>query len=457
MDKQKELGNQSVIKLLVQYSLPAIIAMMVNSLYTTVDRMFIGRIPGIGSIAMSGVGMTMPITYVVMGLGMLIGVGTAASISIKLGAQKRGVAEKLLGNAVTLTIIISAIVTVLGLAFSGKILSMLGTSELTLKYATQFINILLAGTIFNIAGFALNQTIRSDGNPKIAMVTMLIGAITNIVLDPIFIFVFDLGIAGAAYATVISQAVSTIFIIHYFTKGKSNLKIKKENLKLEKPLVSKIFAIGMAPCAMQIAASLVQVVSNSALIKNGGDDAVAAMAIISSISMIFLMPIFGLNQGSQPIVGFNYGAKKYIRVKQALLYPIIVATIICSVGAVLIQVFPEYAIKLFNDDPSLIKTGSIGIRIFLSMLPIIGFQIISSNYFQAVGKAKVAMFLSLLRQVILLIPLLIILPNFWGLTGVWLAGAIADLVSSIVTGGFIVREMKLLHKQEEAELVADAI
>ena len=213
----------------------------------------------------------------------------------------------------------------------------------------------------------------------------------------------------------------------------------------------------MAPCAMQIAASLVQVVSNSALIKNGGDDAVAAMAIISSISMIFLMPIFGLNQGSQPIVGFNYGAKKYIRVKQALLYPIIVAIIICSVGAVLIQVFPEYAIKLFNDDPSLIKTGSIGIRIFLSMLPIIGFQIISSNYFQAVGKAKVAMFLSLLRQVILLIPLLIILPNFWGLTGVWLAGAIADLVSSIVTGVFIVREMKLLHKQEEAELVADAI
>lgn len=448
MDKQKELGTASIVSLIIKYSVPAIIAMMVNSLYTTIDRMFIGRIPGVGALAMSGVGITMPITYVIMGLGMLVGVGTAASISIKLGQQKRDVAENLLGNAVTLTFIISAIVTVFGLGFSGKILNLLGASPETLIYAKQFINVLLFGTIFNITGFALNQSIRSDGNPKMAMISMLIGAILNIILDPIFIFMFGWGIKGAAFATVLSQAVSSVWIFYYFTKGKSNLKIKKKYMILKKKLVKSIFLIGMSPCAMQIAASLVQVVSNTALLKYGGDMAVASMAIISSISMIFLMPIFGLNQGAQPIVGYNFGAKKYKRVKQAVLYPIIAATVIVSIGGLLIQLFPDKAIAMFNDNAELMKVGAHGIRIYLSMLPIVGFQIISSNYFLATGKGNIAMILSLLRQVIFLIPLLLILPQYLGLTGVWLAGPISDLLSSIVTGGFLIKEMKVLHKQE---------
>lgn len=454
MDKQKELGTASIISLVIKYSVPAIIAMMVNSLYTTIDRMFIGRIPDVGAIAMSGVGITMPITYVIMGLGMLVGVGTAASISIKLGQGKRKVAENLLGNAVTLTFIISVIVTVLGLGFSGRILNLLGASSETLIYAQQFINILLFGTVFNITGFALNQSIRSDGNPKMAMISMLIGAILNIILDPIFIFVFGWGIKGAAFATVLSQAVSSIWIFYYFTKGKSNLKIKRENLILKKRLVKSIFIIGMSPCAMQIAASLVQVISNTALLKYGGDMAVASMAIISSISMIFLMPIFGLNQGAQPIIGYNFGAKKYKRVKQAILYPIVVATIIVSVGGLLIQAFPDKAIALFNNDAELMRVGTHGIRIYLSMLPIVGFQIISSNYFLATGKGNVAMILSLLRQVIFLIPLLLILPKYLGLTGVWLAGPISDLLSSIVTGGFMIKEMRVLHKKEEVLEIA---
>lgn len=453
MDKQKELGESSIIKLLMKYSIPAIIAMMVNSLYTVIDRMFIGRIPEVGSLAMSGVGITMPITYVILGLGMLVGVGTAASISIKLGQGKKKTAEKLLGNALSLSLIISIIVTILGVMFSKNMLLLFGASASVMGYANDFIRIILLGTIFNLVGFALNQSIRSDGSPKVAMTTMLIGCGLNIILDPLFIFVFGWGIKGAAFATILSQAVSAACVLYYFTRGNSNLKIKKENLKFEKPLVLGIFAIGMAPCAMQMAASIVQVVSNRALITYGGDLAAGAMAIISSISMIFLMPTFGINQGAQPIIGYNYGAKKYKRVKQALTYAIIAATIIVAVGGVLIQMFPEIAIKMFNDDPKLIEIGITGLRIFLSMMPIIGFQIVSTNYFQAVGKAKIAMLLSLLRQVILLIPLLIVLPMRLGLTGVWLAGPISDLLASIITAILIVREMKLLKKSHEDELV----
>ncbi|WP_055071823.1 MATE family efflux transporter [Clostridium massiliamazoniense] len=454
MDKQKELGEGSVIKLLTKYSVPAIIAMMVNSLYTIIDRMFIGRIPGVGSIAMSGVGITMPIVYIVLGLGMLVGVGTAASISIKLGQGKKKVAEKLLGNALTLSLIISVIVTILGIMFSKNILLLFGASSSVIGYADQFIKIILIGTVFNLVGFSLNQSIRSDGSPKVAMTTMLIGCGLNIALDPLFIFVFKWGIQGAALATILSQAVSAVCVLYYFTKGSSNLKIKKETLKLEKPLVLGIFAIGMAPCAMQMAASLVQVVSNRALITYGGDLAAGVMAIISSVGMIFLMPIFGMNQGSQPIIGYNYGAKKYKRVKQTLIYAIIAATIVVAVGGILIQLFPDIAIKMFNDDPKLIEIGVSGIKIYLAMLPIIGFQAISTNYFQAVGKAKTSMFLSLLRQVILLIPLLIILPKYFGLTGVWLAGPTSDLLSSIITAIFITREMNLLEGVEKEELVA---
>ncbi|MGL4655525.1 MAG: MATE family efflux transporter [Sarcina sp.] len=447
----KELGNESVIRLLFKYSVPAIIAMMVNALYTIVDRMFIGRIPDVGAIAMSGVGMTMPIVCIVMGVGMLIGIGSAASISIKLGQQKRNVAERILGNAVTLSIIASVIITFLGILFSENILSVLGAGPETLMYAKSFINIILVGTIFNMLGFSLNQCIRSDGNPKIAMTTMIIGAVANIILDPIFIFGFGWGIEGAAYATILSQFISCVWIVGYFLSGKSSLKLKKENLMLDTKLMKTIFAIGMAPCAMQIAASLVQVVSNRALITYGGDLAAGAMAVISSISMVFLMPIFGMNQGSQPIIGYNIGAKNYKRVKKAVLYSVIAATIVVVIAFILTQLFPEVFIRMFNNDPKLVSAGVIGLRIYLCMYPVIGFQIICANYFQASGKAKVAMFLSLLRQVLFLIPLMIILPKFLGLNGVWLAGPIADFLSAVVTSFFIYKEIKILNKLEKKE------
>ncbi|MGL5068699.1 MAG: MATE family efflux transporter [Sarcina sp.] len=449
--KNKELGNESIIRLLFKYSVPAIIAMMVNALYTVVDRMFIGRIPGVGAMAMSGVGMTMPIVCIIMGVGMLIGVGSAASISIKLGQQKRDVAEKILGNATTLSVLSSVVITLLGILFSEDILSILGAGPETLMYAKQFINIILLGTIFNMVGFSLNQCIRSDGNPKIAMVTMIIGAVTNIILDPIFIFVFGWGIEGAALATIVSQFISATWIISYFVSGKSSLKLKKENLSIDIRLVKTIFAIGMAPCAMQVAASMVQIVSNKSLITYGGDLAAGAMAVVSSISMVFLMPIFGMNQGSQPIVGYNIGAKNYKRVKKTVFYSVIGATIVVVTAFILTQLFPEAFIKMFNDDPELVSTAVTGLKIYLCMLPVVGFQIICANYFQASGKAKIAMFLSLLRQVFFLIPLMLILPKFFGLNGVWLAGPISDFASAVVTSFFIYREVKILNKLEKRE------
>ena len=330
-----------------------------------------------------------------------------------------------------------------------KILGLFGASADTEVYAREYMQIIFFGTIFNMLSFGLNHSIRSDGSPKVAMLSMLIGAGTNIILDPIFIFVFGMGVRGAAIATVISQIVSTIWILYYFTKGKSNLKIKREYLSLDKAIVLSIFSIGVSPFSMQIAQSVVQVLANNALKTYGGDLAIGAMTIINSVAMIFMMPIFGLNQGSQPIIGYNYGAEKYKRVKQAVKSAIIVATIIVSIGWIITQMAPHLLISIFNRDEQLVGIASTGMRIFLFMLPVVGAQVISSNYFQSIGKAKISMFLSLLRQVILLIPCLIILPKIFGLTGVWLAGAVADGLSSLITLIIFFMSVRKLKDKEE--------
>ena len=433
MRGQARLGEEKISKLLMEFSIPAIIGMVVNTLYNIVDRMYIGNIKDIGGLALTGVGITMPIMTIIMAFGMLIGIGTSARISLKLGEHKREEAEKHLGNAFTLIIIASVLITIIGLVFMHKILGLFGASADTEVYAREYMQIIFFGTIFNMLSFGLNHSIRSDGSPKIAMLSMLIGAGTNIILDPIFIFVFGMGVRGAAIATVISQIVSTIWILYYFTKGKSNLKIKREYLSLDKAIVLSIFSIGVSPFSMQIAQSVVQVLANNALKTYGGDLAIGAMTIINSVAMIFMMPIFGLNQGSQPIIGYNYGAEKYKRVKQAVKSATIVATIIVSIGWIITQAAPHLLISIFNRDEQLVGIASTGMRIFLFMLPVVGAQVISSNYFQSIGKAKISMFLSLLRQVILLIPCLIILPKIFGLTGVWLAGAVADGLSSLIT------------------------
>ena len=452
MRGQARLGEEKISKLLMEFSIPAIIGMVVNTLYNIVDRMYIGNIKDIGGLALTGVGITMPIMTIIMAFGMLIGIGTSARISLKLGEHKREEAEKHLGNAFTLIIIASVLITIIGLVFMHKILGLFGASADTEIYAREYMQIIFFGTIFNMLSFGLNHSIRSDGSPKVAMLSMLIGAGTNIILDPIFIFVFGMGVRGAAIATVISQIVSTIWILYYFTKGKSNLKIKREYLSLDKAIVLSIFSIGVSPFSMQIAQSIVQVLANNALKTYGGDLAIGAMTIINSVAMIFMMPIFGLNQGSQPIIGYNYGAEKYKRVKQAVKSATIVATIIVSIGWIITQAAPHLLISIFNRDEQLVGIASTGMRIFLLMLPVVGAQVISSNYFQSIGKAKISMFLSLLRQVILLIPCLIILPKIFGLTGVWLAGAVADGLSSLIT--LIIFFMSVRKLKDKEEIVA---
>ncbi len=446
IDREKRLANENVLKLLVSFSVPAIIGMLVNALYNIVDRIFIGQIKDVGDMAITGVGLTFPISTFTMAFAMLTGIGAAATISIRLGQKKKEEAEHILGNAFVLAIVFAIIVSTISLLFIDKLLIAFGASDNTFSYAKDYIVIILLGTIFSMTSFSMNHCIRASGNPKRAASTMLIGAILNTILDPIFIFTFDMGVKGAALATIISQAVSATWVLSYFILGKSNLKFKVINFKPNFRIIKSIFAIGASPFSMQLAASVVSITANKSLFAYGGDMAIGAMTVINSVSTIFLMPIFGLNQGAQPIIGFNYGAKAYDRVKATLKYAITAATVFVIIGFLTVQIFSAQLVKFFNDKEELVNIGSEGIRIYLFMLPIIGFQIISANYFQSIGKAKVSIFLSLLRQVILLIPLYIILPRIFGtLTSVWFAGPIADASASVITFIFISRELRRLQ------------
>lgn len=442
MRQNEQLLNEPVGVLLFKYSLPAIVGMMVNALYNVVDRIYIGKL---GPLHMTGVGLSMPLIILLMGFGMLVGIGAGARVSLRLGQNNKEQAERILGNAVTLLILIMGALSVLGLIFKLPLLRLFGASDVTIEFANQYLTVILIGAIFQGVGFGLNSIVRSEGNPKIAMYTVLIGAIANIILDPIFIFVFDMGIRGAAIATVISQLLTATWVVIHFTSSKSRLKLKVKNLALDFKTVLSILSIGMSPFSMQVASSIVIILANNELRAYGGDIAISAMTVINSIAIFFLMPIFGINHGSQPIIGFNYGAKAFDRVKKTLLLATIAGTTLSTLGFVLTQFWTTELIHLFNNDLELVKVASKGMKIFLIMLPVIGFQIISANYFQAVGKAPKAMFLSLLRQVLVLIPLLFILPKFFGLTGVWIASPIADLTASIVTAIFLFNELNHLE------------
>jgi len=441
MRQNEQLLNEPVGKLLLKYSLPAIVGMVVNALYNVVDRMYIGKL---GALPMTGIGLSLPIMTLLMGFGMLVGIGAGARVSIKLGQNDKEQAERILGNAFVLLILIMLTLTAVGLFFQVPMLKLFGASDATIGYATDYLTVILIGAIFQGLGFGLNAVIRAEGSPKIAMYTVLIGALVNIVLDPILIFGFDMGIRGAAIATIFSQFLTMVWVLRHFTSSKSKLKLQVKHMKLDFTTVISILSIGMSPFSMQVAASVVSALANNALKSTGGDIAIGAMTVINAIAIFFLMPIFGINQGSQPIIGFNYGAKAYDRVKKTLLIAIICGTTLSTFGFILTQFWTKGLIGLFNNDPELVAVASNGMRLFLSMLPFIGFQIVSANYFQAVGKAPKAMFLSLLRQVIVLIPLLIILPKYIGLNGVWIAGPIADFTASVVTAIFLFTELKHL-------------
>ena len=448
---QQNLGTEPVGKLLLKYSVPAIIGMMVNALYNVVDRIFIGNIPNVGPMAITGLGVTMPIMTIILAFGMLVGIGATTNISIKLGQAKREEAEGIIGNSITLAIVIGLLLTIVGLVFSDQILTMFGASEGSLSYAKDYINIILVGCVFNILAMLFNNIIRGDGNPKLSAIIMAVGCGTNIILDAVLIFGLNMGIKGAAIATITSQAITAIWGLLYYLKGKSNLEFKTSTLKLNKNAVSSIFAIGAAPFAMQIATSLVQIISNNSLKVYGGDLSIGAMATVSSIMMIFLMPVFGLVQGMQPIVGFNYGAKNYDRSKKVLKLSVISATIIFVVGFLLIQIIPNVLVGMFNKDAQLMDITIKGLRKYSLGLPLIGLSIVGTNYIQSIGKAKVAMVLSLLRQVILLIPMIIILPKFLGIDGVWFAQPVSDIIAAIITSIILFKDIRSYKVNTETE------
>ncbi|ONI40673.1 MATE family efflux transporter [Candidatus Epulonipiscium fishelsonii] len=443
MSTQQILGTAPIPKLLFKYSLPAIIGMMVNGLYNVVDRMFIANIPDVGHLAITGLGVTMPIMTILLAFGMLIGVGSASNISLKMGEGKPEEAQRILGNAISLSVIAGGILSVLGLIFVNQILTLFGASADSLIYAKEYIDIILLGAIFNILGYACTCLIRSDGNPKLSAIIMGVGCGLNIILDATFIFGFGFGIKGAAFATIISQAVTATWGLGYYISQKSNLTFNKSNLKLHKNLILSIIAIGMAPFSMQMAASGVQAICNNSLRLYGGDLAIGAMSSINSIIMMITMPILGLSQGSQPIVGFNYGAKQYDRSTTTLKLAMTCAITFLTFGTLIIQLFPEVIIGLFSgNNPELSTIAIDGIQKYTLALPLIPISMLSSQYMQAIGKAKISLVLALLRQVIVLIPMLIILPTFFGLNGVWYAQPISDITTAIVASIFTTAELK---------------
>ena len=454
-NNQNVLGTESIGKLLLKYSVPAIIGMMVNALYNVVDRIFIGNMPGVGPMAITGLGVAMPVMSVITAFGTLVGVGSTTNISIKLGQGKRDEAERIIGNAISLAVIIGATLTILGTVFLDKMLILFGASDSTISYAEAYMSFILVGATFSIMSMMFSNLIRGDGNPRLSATIMIIGCAMNIVLDALFIFKFNMGIQGAAFATVISQITSSVIGLLYYLRGKSNLSLKKKNLKLNKSIIGAIFAIGCAPFAMQLTNSVVQLIFNTSLKTYGGDLSIGAMATISSISMIFVMPAFGFVQGMQPIVGFNYGAKKYDRAKKALKISLISASIVFLLGSLVIQLAPQALVVMFNKDPELMNITIIGLRKYALAMPIVGISIVGSNFIQSIGKAKIAMVLGLLRQVIILIPMVLILPNFFGLNGVWFAQPTADTVSAVITGIVLVRELRKNFKTETDEIIKD--
>ena len=425
------LATENIGKLLWTYTLPAMVGTVVMSLYNIVDRIFIGQV--VGPLAISGLALTFPFMIVLMAFGMLIGAGSASRISITLGQNDKHKAEKILGNAVTLTFIISGTAIILSLIFMDDILRLFGGTENTLQYAREFMQIIIPGGIFTALYFGLNNILRASGHPRKAMYNILLGAIVNIVLDPLFIYVFDWGIQGAALATVIAYIVGTINVsVHFFAKS-SPLRFHMENFRLDKEIVKSILSIGMSPFSMQIGTSVVVILINSTLLKHGGDLAIGAYGIINSINMLVVMFIIGLNQGSQPIVGYNYGAGNYHRMFETLRLGVIIGTILSSIGFIIGMFFPHQVVSLFTSDKELIDIAAVAQRITVAVFPIIGFQIVISNFFQSIGKAKVSIFLSLTRQFIFLIPAILVLPVFCGLNGAWASMPVSDGLSSIVT------------------------
>lgn len=437
------LGTEKLGKLLLQYSVPAIVATAAASLYNIIDRIFIGQ--GVGPMAISGLALTFPLMNITAAFGAMVGVGASAMVSIRLGQNDRKGATLILGNAVMLNIILGISVAAITLVFLEPILYALGASKETLPFAKEFMQVILLGNVFTHLYLGLNNIMRASGYPGKAMVTTLITVGINLALAPLFIFSFHWGIRGAALATVIAQVIGTLWSTLHFSKSGSFVHFLPGYMRLKKEIIKDIISIGMSSFLMLLSASVVISILNLSLGKYGGDYAIGAFGIINSIGNLTVMVVIGFNQGMQPIVGFNYGARKIPRVLRTFKLTIFAGTCVTIFGFLLAEIFPKQIVSAFTGNDDLIKLAVNGMRINMMMFPIVGFQVVASSFFQSIGKAKVSIYLSLTRQVVFLIPALLILPHFLGLNGVWLGGPVADLTSSLLTLFVLKWQLKKLH------------
>ena len=425
-----ELGTKPVGRLLLQYALPAIVAMVASSLYNMVDSIFIGQ--GVGALAISGLAITFPFMNLSAAFGAAIGVGSSAFLSVKLGQRDYDIANKILGNCVMLNIIIGIAFGGVGLLFLDPILRFFGASDATLPYAREYMVIILIGNAVTHLYLGLNAVMRAAGKPRVAMYITIFTVVINAVLDPLFIYTLRLGIRGAAYATILSQLMALVWQWKLFGNRKEFLHFDYGKFRVEMPIVRNIISIGISPFSMNACACLVVIFINNSLMKYGGDMAVGAYGIANRVAFIFVMVTMGVCQGMQPIAGYNYGAQNYNRMLEVLRLAVMAGTLVCAVGFVIAVFFPEPCVRLFTTDAELIEKSVVAMRYIMALFVIIGAQMVITNFFQSIGKAKVSIFLSLSRQLIFLVPAIAILPPLMGLDGVWLAMPLSDGVAAVM-------------------------
>lgn len=442
--KLYELAHKPVGRLLWKYSLPAVVGMLVMALYNVIDRIFIGQ--WVGPDAIAGLAVTFPLMNLATAIGVLIGVGSSARMSIVLGAGRHDLAERILGNAFTLTIINGIIYITAFTIYLDPLLHLFGASDNTLPYGREYMLILMPGCLLTNITYGFNNLMRASGYPGRAMVTMLIGAAVNTVLDPLFIYVFDWGIGGAALATDIAMAVSAFFVMAHFFRKDSTLRFRRGIFSLDWKIVAGIVSIGAAPALVNAASCIINAIANNALLDYGTDRDIGAAGIMVTYTSLMVTVVLGICQGMQPVVGYNYGAKRLHRLSRTYVLAVVAATVITCTGGLFGLFFPSLVGRVFTTDASLIAATDRALGICLAVFPVVGFQIISTAFFQSIGNATKSIIVSLLRQVIFLIPLLIFMPRAFGLDGVWMSFPISDAVATIVTAVLIWSQFKMLKK-----------
>ena len=424
------LGTESIGKLLMQYAVPAIIAMTASSLYNMVDSIFIGH--GVGTMAISGLALTFPLMNLAAAFGSLVGVGASTLISVKLGQRDYDTAQRVLGNVFVLNILLGLAFTLVVMAFLDPILYFFGGSDQTVGYARDYMQIILLGNAVTHLYLGLNAVLRSSGHPQKAMYATIATVVINTVLDPVFIYGFGWGIRGAAIATIVAQVISLAWQFKLFSNKEELLHFHRGIFRLKRKIVFDSLAIGMSPFLMNLAACFIVILINQGLKEYGGDLAIGAFGIVNRLVFIVVMIVMGLNQGMQPIAGYNFGAKLYERVNKVLKLTIIYATVVTTFGFLVGMLVPDLVVGIFTSDAELIDISARGLRIVVMFFPIIGFQMVTSNFFQSIGMAGKAIFLSLTRQMLILLPCLLVLPQFFGVAGVWYSMPVSDLLASLI-------------------------